>query len=84
MDYQGGQTGHSVAEVQADGLQVSLEDGSRWQVYKGFAARAAAWSAGEMITVKPSKDDQYPYLLVNVHKNESVEACLAYAKTATE
>ena len=82
MDYAGGKTGHTVARVAADGLRVALEDGSGWQVYEGYAARAAAWLPGEMITVKPSKDDQYPYLLVNVHKNESIEVRLVDAGTS--
>lgn len=70
-----------MAQVSADGLQISLEDGSCWEVYHGFAARAVAWLPGEMITVKSSKDDEYPYLLVNVHKNESIEVRLTDAGT---
>lgn len=75
--YPGGALGHSVAAIE-DGCVV-LEDGSRWSVYAGFQSRAAAWVAGEMITVKNNRDEEYPYLLVNVHRNESVEVRLEAA-----
>jgi len=72
VDYKGSGRGQ-LAEVLDNGLVVVLDDGSHWQLYEGFAERAAAWQPGNMMTVKPGKDPEYPYLLVNVHFNESVE-----------
>lgn len=76
MGYSGVSRGHQLQEVIDNGLVVVLEDGSRWELYKGFAERAAAWQPGNLVTVKPGKDPEYPYLLVNVHFNESVECRL--------
>jgi hypothetical protein len=67
---------HSLVEVSNAGKQLTLDDGSCWDVYAGFAERAMLWVAGEMVNVRPFKDEQYPYRLINVHRNESVDAKL--------
>jgi len=74
--YSGDSRGHQLQEVLDNGLVVVLEDGSRWELYEGFAGRAAAWQPGNLVTVKQGKDPEYPYLLVNVHFNESAECRL--------
>lgn len=71
--YTGDSRGHSVGEVDPASASVVLDDGSRWQVYEGFVEIISAWQAGEMVTIKPNRDPEYPYKLVNVHKNQSVE-----------
>ena len=76
MQYSGGSRGHRLADILDDGLTVVLEDASHWQVYDGFADRCATWQPGQMLTVKPGKDPEFPYLLVNVDRNESVECRL--------
>lgn len=76
MHYSGDSRGHSVAEVSEAGRIVILEDGSRWEVYEGFASRSLRWQAGDLITVKPGSDDEFPYLLVNINFNDSVESRL--------
>jgi hypothetical protein len=72
--YSGDSRGHTVGEVDAGSVTVVLDDNSRWQVYQGFADVIAGWHPGEMVTIKPNRDPEYPYKLVNVHKNQSVEA----------
>ena len=72
--YSGNSRGHSVGEVDAASASVVLDDGSRWQVYQAFADVIGKWQAGEMVTIKPNWDPEFPYKLVNVHKNQSVEA----------
>ena len=77
MSYAGLKNGHTVGKIGNDGQLLELEDGSRWQIYEGFASRTNGWSGGEMIKVKQNKNPEYPYTLVNIHKNEQVEAmCL--------
>jgi hypothetical protein len=65
---------HTLAEVLDNGQRLKLEDKSCWEIYEGFVDRSAGWGAGEMINVRASKDEEYPYRLINVHKNESVDA----------
>ncbi len=65
---------HSLDTVEAAGAVLVLEDGSRWQVYEGFTFRSGDWTKGEMINVKQGKNPEYPYTLVNIHRNEQVEA----------
>lgn len=74
MTYPALKAAHSLAAVEAQGTELRLEDGSQWRVYQGFAGRCAAWAAGQMIRVKPSRNPAFPYLLINVHCNEQVEA----------
>ena len=76
MTYIGLKESHSVSSVEDDGLFVVLEDGSRWQVYEGFTFRSNAWIKGEMIMVKTNKNPENPFTLINVHKNDQVEAML--------
>ncbi len=73
-EYAGDSRGHSVDRLDADNDIVVLEDGSRWKVYEGFVDIARNWQPEEMVTIKPNRDPLYPYKLVNVHKNQSVEA----------
>ena len=74
--YAGLKQGHAVKEVRAGGACVLLDDDSLWQVYEGFVFRSQAWQCDEMITVKTNKNAQYPYKLINIHRNESVEVAL--------
>jgi len=76
MQYSGNSRGHIVAEVTGAGRFVTLEDGSHWEVYEGFMSRSLRWQAGDLITVKPASDDEFPYLLVNINFNDSVESRL--------
>jgi hypothetical protein len=76
MQYSGDSRNHTVQEISDGGLRVLLEDGSAWEVYEGFASRAEKWEVGDLIAVKPSTDDLYPYLLINVNSNNSVECKL--------
>jgi hypothetical protein len=72
--YAGGSRGHTVGAVDTGAVRLVLDDGSVWQAYDGFRDVLAGWEPGHMITVKPNRDPLFPYLLVNVHRNESVEA----------
>lgn len=74
--YQGPRRDHQIQSVEADGKLIVLEDGSRWQVYEGFVGKTKNWQVEEMITVLDNRDELYPYRLINVHKNESVEVKL--------
>lgn len=76
MAYDALGTGHSISEILDGGALVALEDGSRWQVYEGFVFRSVRWEPGQMITVKPNRDELFPYKLINVHRNEEVEVSL--------
>lgn len=76
MQYSGEARGHKVKEVTDGGLTVVLEDGSAWEVYQGYASRAAKWEVGDLVGVKASTDDEFPYLLINVNFNNSVECRL--------
>lgn len=72
--YTGINDGHTLAAIEQDGAIAVLEDGSRWRVYEGFAARVSVWKTGEMIRVKQNKRDQeFPYTLINIHKNEQAD-----------
>lgn len=74
--YNGHRRDHQIKSVEDEGKLIILEDDSRWQVYEGFVTKTKRWQAEEMITVSDNRDDLYPYRLVNVHKNESVEVRL--------
>jgi len=76
MQYSGEARGHTVQEVLNGGGKVVLEDGSAWEVYEGYTSRTEKWEVGDLIGVKPSTDDEYPYLLINVNFNNSVECKL--------
>jgi hypothetical protein len=66
-------TGGFIKSVNTDEMFITLDDNSKWLVYEGYRERIAGWLPDEMISIKHSKDDEYPYMLINVHKNESVE-----------
>jgi hypothetical protein len=72
--YTGESRGHSVNRVDSSVALVVLEDDSQWRVYEGFANVISRWQEGEMVTIKPNRDPEFPYKLVNVHQNQSVEA----------
>lgn len=72
--YGGPSRGHAIASVDANADVVDLDDGSRWRAYEGYHGILQEWQTGEMITVKENRDDLYPYKLINVHHNQSVEA----------
>ena len=76
MRYSGAPRGHTIKEVTNAGQTVELEDGSAWEVYEGYAVRAEKWEVGDLVGVKASTDNEYPYLLVNVNFNNSVECRL--------
>lgn len=65
---------HSLKEIRPDDNLLTLEDGSLWRIYNGYQDMIRGWREDEMISVKKSRDPQYPYKLVNMHCNESVEA----------
>ena len=78
MNYAALNSPHQLAGVQEQGAELQLEDGSRWQVYAGFVVLSSMWATGEMIRVKTNRNPEYPYTLINVHRNEQLEAaCLA-------
>ena len=76
MTYQGLNQARILNAVEDDGTTLRLDDHSCWNVYQGFAVTCSTWSAGDMINVKSSRDPEYPYKLINIHKNQSVEARL--------
>ena len=76
MKYTGASRGHTMKQVVDGGLKVILEDGSTWEIYEGYAGRAQKWEVGDLIGIKPSTDEEFPYLLVNVNFNNSVECKL--------
>lgn len=83
MQYTGNSRGHQVAGIDRSGGIVRLEDDSSWSVYQGFARTIADWSVGDLVTVKTGKDPEFPYLLVNVNRNTSVECCLVKDRNPT-
>ncbi|MGD8998813.1 MAG: hypothetical protein PVF75_00240 [Granulosicoccaceae bacterium] len=83
MTYAGLNTAHQLVGVHDEGAVLELEDGSRWQVYAGFVTISGMWAADEMIRVKTNRNPEYPYTLINVHRNEQLEAaCLAEGQQA--
>jgi len=76
MQYTGEARGHTVQHVNDGGKTVILEDGSAWEVYEGYTSRTEKWEIGDLIGVKQSTDDEFPYLLINVNFNNSVECKL--------
>lgn len=74
VEYAGASRGHSLWQVDVANGIVVLEDGSRWKVYQGVVDILRAWRAEEMVTIKPNRDPLFPYKVINVHKNQSVEA----------
>ncbi len=77
--YGGSSRGHVIASVDPETRVVALDDGSRWRAYAGYYEVLQEWQTGEMITVKGNRDDLYPYKLINVHHNQSVEVQLVAA-----
>jgi hypothetical protein len=74
--YSGTSRGHSIVAVDPAGFRVTLEDGSVWIAYEGYVDVLRGWGEGEMITVKENRDELFPYKLINVHHNQSVEVRL--------
>jgi hypothetical protein len=75
--YSGPSRGHTVATIDLAAGTVTLEDGSVWEAYQGYGDVVRGWQSGEMITVKENRDEIYPYKLINVHQNQSIEVRLA-------
>jgi len=75
-DYASVNQPHTLAAIEAQGQTLQLEDGSRWDVYSGFVPVTAHWNEGDMINVRASRDDEYPYHIINIHKNQSADARL--------
>lgn len=74
--YSGSSRGHSIVAVDTAKSRVILEDGSVWIAYEGYVDVLRGWGEGEMITVKENRDELFPYKLINVHHNQSVEVRL--------
>jgi len=72
--YPGLKDGHFVKSVEENGAIVVLEDGARFEVYSGFQFASRKWQPQHMIKVKFNrKNADYPYKLINIHQNDSVE-----------
>ncbi|MEJ2107886.1 MAG: hypothetical protein P8X48_11285 [Acidiferrobacteraceae bacterium] len=76
VTYSGSSRGHSIVAVDTAESRVTLEDGSVWIAYEGYVDVLRGWGEGEMITVKENRDELFPYKLINVHHNQSVEVRL--------
>jgi hypothetical protein len=68
--------GHFLDNISSSEHTLTLDDGSRWQVYEGYMDMLADWQPSHMIRVKQNKDPDYPYKIINIHTNESIEAIL--------
>jgi len=67
---------HQIAEKQKDENRLVCANGSVWEYYPGFAKVIRRWGEDDLIKLKRIKDPEYPWRLVNVSRQESVDARL--------
>lgn len=69
-------SGHlpTVSEVMHSGKYVSLSDKSTWEIAPHDQSIVRSWLTPSKISVKKSKNSEYPYMLVNQDTKTSVEA----------
>jgi hypothetical protein len=68
--------GHILKTINTEDKIITLDDGSQWLIYAGYLDVVQSWQPTQMIRVKNNKDPGYPYKIINIHTNESVEARL--------
>lgn len=80
--YPGLKQGHTVASVEEDGSVVCLEDGACFKVYSGFCPVSKKWQPENMVNIKQNlKNPEHPYILINFHCNDQIEAAWIEHKT---
>lgn len=70
---------HQIAEKPKDENRLICVNGSEWEYFPGFAKVIRRWSEADLIKLKKSKDPAYPWKLVNISRQESVDARLTKA-----
>jgi hypothetical protein len=68
--------GHYLQNINSAKKIITLDDESEWQIYDGYLELISSWKPDHMIRVKENKDPEFPYKIINIHTNESVEARL--------
>ncbi len=71
---------HQIAEKLVERNQLICTNGTRWEYFPGFAGVIRRWSGQDFIRIKKNRDREYPWRLINVSRQESVDARLLPAK----
>ncbi|RTZ58760.1 MAG: hypothetical protein DSZ33_05425 [Gammaproteobacteria bacterium] len=71
---------HQIAEKLAEQNRLICTNGSHWEYFPGFAKVVRRWGEQDFIRIKSNKDPEYPWRLVNVSRQESVDARLLSAQ----
>lgn len=56
----------SILEVNEDGLEVSLIDGSNWQINPGDISKTICWYATQRIKIEENVNEAYSHTLINL------------------
>ena len=70
---------HQIADKLKDENRLICTNGSQWEYFPGFAKVIRRWSEDDLIKLKQSKDEEYPWKLINISRQESVDAKLIKA-----
>lgn len=57
-----------------NGQQLILSDSTRWQIHPQDVNIASLWLTPSQVSIKPSNDPTYPFVLTNLATNQSVRA----------
>lgn len=69
-------SGHWISAVMDGGKLIKLEDGSLWKVSPIDSINSALWLPATSVTVIDSEDPAYPFKLISMDDNETVDARL--------
>lgn len=58
----------------SNGAVLELTDGSKWAIAPDDISTTALWLVPMEITIEPSKNQTYPYILSNLQTKEKVKA----------
>ena len=67
---------HQIAEKRKDENRLVCTNASVWEYFPGFATVIRRWNEDDLIKLKRIKDPEYPWRLINVSRQESVDAKL--------
>ena len=68
-------SGHLLRDVSDDGKYITLEDGSRWEVFSRDQFQSAEWQPQASLTVRMARgEDGFNYELLNTTDDEGVMA----------
>lgn len=67
IDYRDTEKEHCILSIKNDGLVVSLDDGSVWNISPGDSTKSICWYSTMRVKVEESDSEIYPFILINMN-----------------